>query len=64
MVVYPMPRFDLPGANQSLKNGIPVTRALGGHRIADPYEVAFAFDHRDDHKMLFVDVDGYNITEI
>ena len=63
MVVYPMPRFDFIEEENTISQ-IPVTRSLGAYLITDPYQVSFAFNYIDEHKMLFVDVDSYNITEI
>lgn len=65
MVVYELPYFNINSTAKENKNGdIPITPVLGAHLVRDPYEISFAFNNLDDHKMLFVDVDAYNITEI
>jgi hypothetical protein len=47
-----------------LYNGlIPVVKVFGAHYVRDPYEIAFAFHTFGTDKLLFTDVDGYNITE-
>ena len=37
---------------------------LGVHRVLDTFEVAYAFNARESHSLLFTDMDGYNITQL
>jgi hypothetical protein len=49
----------------TMLNGlIPVVKVFGAHYVRDPYEVTFAFHTFGTDKLLFTDVDGYNITEL
>lgn len=65
MVVYELPLYNINAtANDKQNDQIPITPILGAHLVTDPYEISFAFHNLDDHKMLFVDVDAYNLTEI
>jgi hypothetical protein len=43
---------------------VPIIRAFGSHWVRDIYEVSFAFYTFGNDKLLFTDVDGYNITEL
>lgn len=43
---------------------VPVVRMFGAHLVRDNNEVAFAFNIFGNDKLLFTDVDGYNITEL
>jgi hypothetical protein len=43
---------------------VPIVRAFGSHWVRDTYEVAFAFHTFGSDRLLFTDVDGYNITEL
>lgn len=46
-------------------NGIiPLLGAFGSHWVRDTYEIAFAFHTFGSDKLLFTDIDGYNITEL
>jgi hypothetical protein len=46
-------------------NGIvPMVRAFGSHWVRDTFEVVFAFHTFGNDKLLFTDIDGYNITEL
>ncbi len=48
-----------------MHNGIvPLLPAFGSHWVRDTYETAFAFHTFGTDKLLFTDVDGYNITEL
>lgn len=43
---------------------IPLLPAFGAHWVRDNSETAFAFHTFGNDKLLFTDVDGYNITEL
>jgi hypothetical protein len=43
---------------------VPVVRLFGAHLVRDDSEVTFAFHTFGNDKLLFTDVDGYNITEL
>lgn len=47
-----------------LRDGVPLLKIIGSHIVKDATEVAYAFQTFGDRKMLFTDIDGYNITEL
>lgn len=66
VVIYEIPYFNI-NSNTSTHyylDKIPVTRCLGGYLVRDINEISFAFNNILDNKLLFVDVDNANITEI
>jgi hypothetical protein len=44
--------------------GIPLLGAFGSHAITDTYETAYAFHTFGTDKLLWTDMDGYDISEI
>lgn len=53
-----------PHEYRMLGGVVPLLRAFGSHWVRDTYETAFAFHTFGNDKLLFTDVDGYNITEL
>lgn len=49
---------------EMLGDFVPMVRAFGSHWVRDSAETAFAFHTFGNDKMLFTDVDGFNITEL
>ena len=43
---------------------VPLIGSFGAHWVRDTYEVAYAFHTFGNDKLLFTDIDGYNITEL
>ena len=43
---------------------MPLIGSFGAHWVRDTYEVAYAFHTFGNDKLLFTDIDGYNITEL
>lgn len=75
MLVYSVPfmiRSDaltyaekyVPHQYEMLGGVVPLLRAFGAHWVRDAYETAFAFHTFGNDKLLFTDIDGYNITEL
>jgi hypothetical protein len=53
-----------PHNYELLADFVPMVRAFGSHWVRDSSETAFAFHTFGNDKLLFTDVDGYNITEL
>lgn len=72
MAVYELPYFRLPSPNKAeykkiadrFEAGIPVTKAIGGYSIPSTHDLTFAFNVRDEHRILFDDIFNSYLTEI
>lgn len=45
-----------------LEMGVPLLRAFGSHPVSDTYETAYAFHTFGTDKLLWTDMDGYDIS--